>query len=119
MEKKKTQKLVQYEELQSEEFFDWSLQSYEDDVSSKEDGPEESVSRWIIGKKRKRLPQDQPDQQMVKDLIINIKQEEPIQQSARQCHSMKTNIEEAFKNIVILIISGSNKFSGISDPGNS
>ena len=42
-----------------------------------EEGPAESVAKWIIGKKRKRIPQEKPYQQLVKDLIINIKQEEP------------------------------------------
>ena len=93
MEKDKIQKLVQYEELQSNELIDWSLQSYEDEFSSEEDGPEESVTKWIIRKKRKCILQEQPDQQMVQDLIINIAQHEPTQQSVEQCHSMNTIIE--------------------------
>ena len=56
---------------------------------------------------------------MVKDLIINIKQEEPAQPPAEQRHSMKTIIDEAFKNILIPIIYGSNNCLGISDPSNS
>ena len=76
MEKNQNQKLVQYEELQPDEWIDWLVQSYEDDISNEEEyGPKEPVSKWIIGKKRKHPPQDHPDQQMVKDLIINIKQE--------------------------------------------
>ena len=55
---------------------------------------------------------------MVKDLIINIKQQ-PTQQSVDQFHSMKIDIGEAFKNIVIPIIYGSNNYSGISDSSNS
>ena len=54
------------------------MQSYEDDVSSEEeDPPKEMATKWIIGKKRKCPPLDQPNQQMVKGLIINIKQEKP------------------------------------------
>ena len=119
MEKDKMQKLVQYEELQPDECINWSLQSYEDDISSEEDGVEEPVSKWIIRKERKRSPQEDPDQQMVKDLIINIKQQESTQQSIKQHHSMDTIIEESFKNIMIPIISGPNNYSGISDPSNS
>ena len=91
--------------MQPKEFVDWSLQSYEYDVSSKEDGLEDSVTRWIIGKKRKRLPQEEPDQHIVQDLIINIKQQ-IAQQSMGHHHSMKTVIEEASKNIVIPILFG-------------
>ena len=69
MKKKKTQNLVQYEQLQPDECIDWSLQSYEDDVSSEEDDPKDPVSRWIIGMKRKCFAKEQLDQQMVKDLI--------------------------------------------------
>ena len=58
MEKDQTQKLVQYEELQPDECIDWSLQSYEYEVSSEEDAPKEPISRWIIEKKRKHLPKE-------------------------------------------------------------
>ena len=56
MEKDKTHKLVQHEELQPDECINWSIQSFEDDFSSEEDGPEEPVARWIIRKKRKHPP---------------------------------------------------------------
>ena len=61
MEEKQIQKLDQYEELQFEKYIDWSVISYEDDVSSEEEGPAESVAKWIINRKRKRPSQEQPD----------------------------------------------------------
>ena len=117
MEKDQTRKLVQYSELKPNECIDWLVKSYEDGVScEEEDGPKEPVAKWIIGKKSKHPPQDHVDQQMVKNFIINIKQEEPAQPPAEQRHSMKTIIDEAFKNILIPIISGLNNCSGIFDP---
>ena len=58
MEKNQTQKLVQYEKLQPDECSDWSVISYEDDISSEEEGPAEPIDKWIIIRKRKRLPKE-------------------------------------------------------------
>ena len=73
MEKKHIQKLDQHEELHFEQYIDWSIISYEDDLSSEEEGPTEPVAKWIIGRKRKHSPKEQLDQQLVKDFIINVK----------------------------------------------
>ena len=74
MEKNKTHKPVQHEELHPKDLVDWSFQYYEDDMSSDDDNSEVIVSRWIVRKKRKCLPIEKPDQQMVQDLIINTTQ---------------------------------------------
>ena len=73
IEKDKAHKLVQHEELQFDEFINWSFQSYEDDFSSEQDNPKELVVRWIVKKKNKHLLIEKPDQQIVQDLIINTK----------------------------------------------
>ena len=62
MEKKQIHKLDQHEKLQLQQYIDWSMISYEDGVSSEEEGPTELVSKWIIRKKRKFPPQDHQDQ---------------------------------------------------------
>ena len=61
MEEKQIQKLDQYEELQFEKYIDWSIISYEYDISSEEEGPTKLVSKWIFGRKRKRSSKAQPD----------------------------------------------------------
>ena len=61
MEKKQIQKFDQHEELHLEQYIDWSMVSYEDDVSSEEEGPE-PVAKWIIGRKRKHSPKEHPYQ---------------------------------------------------------
>ena len=71
MEKSRGKRLAQRREIQREEFIDWSIMSYEDNVTSDEDGAKEFVSRWIYKKKEKRLPIEKPDQQIIKDLVIN------------------------------------------------
>jgi signal recognition particle GTPase len=118
-EKHKAHKPVQHEELKFEEFINWSFQSYEDGFSSEEDNPEERVARWIVKKKKKHLLIENLDQQIVKDLIINTKQQERAKQSEGRCHSTKTFIEEAFRSIMTLVTIGLNNCSGISDPSNS
>ena len=118
MEKHKAQKLVQYEELQPDEIINWSFEYYEDDFSSEQDSLEEPVARWIVRKKRKRLPIEEPDREIIQDLITNTKQQEPTQQSEGHRHSMKTFIEEAFRSIMIPVIFFPNNCLGISDPSN-
>lgn len=115
MDEKHIQKLGQHEELQFEQYIDSSVISYEDDISSKEKGPIEPIAKWIIGRKRKHSPKVQLDQQLVKDLIINVKQEEPTQPSAKQYNSKKTIIDESFKNILNTKISSLHNYSKISD----
>jgi len=39
MEKKHIQKLDQHDELEFEKYIDWLVVSYEDDLSSEEEGP--------------------------------------------------------------------------------
>ena len=56
------QKLGQHEELYFEQYIDWSIVSYGDDLPSKEEAPTELVAKWIIGRKRKHSPKKQPDQ---------------------------------------------------------
>ena len=88
-------------------------------MSSDKDNLEELVARWIVKKKRKHPPIENLDQQIVKDLIINTKQQDPTKQSEGHCHSTKTFIEEAFRRIMTPVISGLNNCLGISDLGNS
>ena len=119
MEKDKAQKPVQHEELHLDEFINWFFQSYEDDFSSEEDNHEETMAIWIVKKKRKCLPIEKLDQQIVQDLIINTKQQEPTNESEGHHHSTKTFIEQAFRSIMIPVISSPNNCSGISHPSNS
>ena len=86
MEKKHIQRFDQYEELQFENYVDQSIAFYGDDLSSDEEGSTEPVTKWIIGRKRKRSSKEQPHQQPVRDLIINIKQKKPTHPSTKQCN---------------------------------
>ena len=71
MEKRQFQSVDQYKGICLENYIDWSIAFSKDDVSSDEEDFVEPVSRWIIGGKRKRLVDEQPEEQPVKDLIIN------------------------------------------------
>ena len=93
MEKDKAQKPVQHEELQLDEFINWSFRSYEDEFSSEEDNPKESMARWIFKRKRKCLPIEKPNQQMVQDLIINTKQQELVKKFEGHHHTTKICVE--------------------------
>ena len=100
MEKKHIQRFDQYGELQLENYIDWSIAFYKDDISSDEEGFAEPVVKRIVGKKRKWLSEEQPDQQLVRDLVINVKQKNPTQPSTKQHKSKQLFIDEAFKNIL-------------------
>ena len=56
MEKSRGKRLAQRREIQIEEFIDWSIMSYENNVMSDEDGAKEPATRWIYKNKKKRLP---------------------------------------------------------------
>jgi hypothetical protein len=99
MDMKHIQRFGQYEELQFENYVDWSIAFYGDDISSDEEGLTELVSKWIIGKKRKRSSKEHLDQQRVKDLIINVKQKKTTQLSTEQHNSKELIIDESIKNI--------------------
>lgn len=99
MEKKHIQRLGQYEEFQFENYVDWLIAFYGDDLSSDEEGLIEPVAKWIIGKKRKHSSKEQPDQQPIKDLIINVKQKKLAQPSTEQRSSKEILIDKAFENI--------------------
>ena len=71
MEKSEGKISVQKREIQLEELIDWSVQSYKDEFTSDEDNTEEPMARWIFKKKHKQLSMEKPDQQIIKDLIIN------------------------------------------------
>ena len=58
MEKKHIRKLGEHEELQFEQYIDWLIVSYGDDISSEEEGPIEPVAKWIIGRKTKHSPKE-------------------------------------------------------------
>lgn len=77
MEKSERKRSVEKREIQLEELVDWSVQSYKDDVTSDEDNIEKPLARWIFKKKQKQLPMEKPDQQIIKDLIINTKERVP------------------------------------------
>ena len=47
---------------------------YEDHVTSDEDGAKEPTTKWIYKKKKKWLPIEKPDQQIIKDLVTNSKE---------------------------------------------
>jgi len=76
------------------------------------------VAKWIVKKKKKHLPIEKPDQQIVKDLVINTKQQMPAKKFEGHYHSPETFIEEAFRSIITLVISGLNNYSGIFDRSN-
>ena len=82
-----------------ENYIDWSIAYSKDDVSSDEEDIVERVREWIVGGKRKRLVDEQPDEHPVKDLIINDQQGEPTQLSMKQHWSEKSLIDEVFKDI--------------------
>ena len=82
-----------------ENYIDWSIAYYKADVSSDEESLEELTVKWIVGGKRKRLAEEQPDQQPVRDLIINVKDMNPNQLAMKQHRSEESFIDEAFKNI--------------------
>ena len=84
MEKKQIQRFDQYGELQLENYIDWSIAFHKDDISSDEEGFAEPTIKWIVGKKRKRFLEEQPDQQPVRDLVINVKQKKPTQPYIKQ-----------------------------------
>ena len=71
MEKRRGKSLAQRREIQPEEFIDWSTFSCKDDVIGDEDGSKEPTTIWIYKKKKKWLPIEKPDQQIIKDLVIN------------------------------------------------
>lgn len=99
MEKKHIQRFDQYEELQFENYVDWSIEFYRDYISSDEEGPTELVAKWIIGRKRKCLSKEQLDEKPIKDLIITFKQKKLAQPSIEKHTSKASIIDEAFKNI--------------------
>ena len=99
MEKKTFQSFNQYGEILFENYIDWSIGLYKDDVSSDEESLEEPNIIWIIGGKRKRLAKEQPDQEPVKDLIVNDQQMKLTQLSMKQHWSEESFIDKAFKNI--------------------
>ena len=80
-------------------YIDWSITYSKDDVSSDEEDFLEPVNRWIVGEKRKWLVDEHPDEEPVKDLIINHQQEKPTQPSMKQHWSEKLLINDVFKNI--------------------
>ena len=84
MDKKHTQRFNQYGEIQLENYIDWSIGFHKNDISSDEEGFVEPVLRWIVGKKRKQLSVEQPDQQPIRDLVINVKHKKPSQPSTKQ-----------------------------------
>ena len=77
MEKNEGKRLAQRREIQPEEFIDWSILSYEDKDTSDEDDVEEPAARWIYKEKQKWLPFENPDQQIIKDLVINSEENVP------------------------------------------
>ena len=106
-------------EYQPKELVDWSFQSYKYDISRDEDKTEEPIARWIVKKRQKWLPIEEPDQQIVKDLIINTEQHVLDKQSKGSNDSMELFFKEVFGSIKPPVISALNNYSGISDPSNS
>ena len=101
------------------ELSDWSFQSYKDDITSNGDNIKEPMASWNVRKKHKRLASEKPDQQTVKDLILNIEQHTPAKQSEGDRNSTESFIKEAFRSSKASIISGLKNYSRISNPNNS
>ena len=87
MEKKQFQSVDQYGEMWLENYIDWSIAYSKDEVSSDEENIVEPTIKWIIGGKRKRLAEEEQDQQPVKELIINVQHMKPTQLSMKQHRS--------------------------------
>jgi hypothetical protein len=113
MKKNEGRRLVQKRETQLEHV-DWSVQSYKYEVTSDEDNTEEPMSRWILKKNQKRLSMKEPDQQIIRDLVINTEEHAPDKQLEGDKYSMELFIKEAFENIKELVISDFINYSGIS-----
>ena len=88
-------------------------------MSSDEDKDEELVAKWIVKKRQKRLPVEQPNQQIGKDLIINVDQHAPDKQFKRSNDSMESFVKEVFGSIKPPVFSSLDNYSGIFDPSNS
>ena len=99
MEKRQFQSINQYKGVCLENYINWSIAFNKDDVSSDEEDYVEPVSWWIVDGKRKRLVDERPDEQAVKDLIINDQQEKPTQPLMKQHWSQKLLIDDVFINI--------------------
>ena len=99
MEDKQFQSIDQYGEIWLENYIDWSIAYSKDYVSSDEENTMELGIKWIVGGKRKRLADEQPDQHPVKDLIINDQQMKPTQLSMKQHWSEESFVDEVFKDI--------------------
>ena len=119
MEKNKGKRLAQRREIQPEDFIDWSILPYEDNVTSDEDGTKEPAARWTHKKKKKSLPIEKLDNQIIKDLVINHEDHVPEKQVEEDGDWMKLLIKEAFKNIKVPVVSSIINCSGIFDPSNS
>ena len=118
MEKGQFQSVDRYKGICLENYIYWSIAYSKDEVSSDEEDLVEPVSRWIVGGKRKRLVDEQPDEQPVKDLIINDQQGKPIQLSMKQHWSEKSLIDEVFKVISKTQIVGAYNYFKEFDPSN-
>ena len=118
MEKRQFQSVDQHKGICLENYIDWSIAFGKDDVFIDEEDFVESVSRWIVGGKRKRLVDEQRDEQPIKDLIINGQHEKPTQLSMKQHWSEKSLIDEVFKDISKTQIVGAYNCFEESDPSN-
>ena len=58
MEKKQFQIFDEYGEILFENYIDWLIALYKDDISSDEESLAEPTVKWIIGGKRKRLAEE-------------------------------------------------------------
>ena len=83
MEKRQFQSVDQHKGICLENYINWLISNSKDDVSSNEEDFVELVSRWIVGGKRNWLVDEQPDEQPIKDLIINDQQGKPTQLSMK------------------------------------
>ena len=106
MEKSKGKRLAERRQIQPEDIIDWSILSYEYSVTSDEDGFKEPTSRWIYKKKKKRLPIEKADQQIIKDLVINNEKYVLEKQPKEYGDGKMLLIKEAFKNIKDSVIYG-------------
>ena len=77
MEKGRFQSIDQCRGVCLENYIDCLITFSKDDVSRDEEDFVEPISRWIVGGKRKRLVDEQPNDQLVRDLIINDQANKP------------------------------------------
>ena len=120
--KDKVQEQIQGKDFQPIEFTDSMPPAYEEDSTNDEYLIAKPKVIWMIKKRKKRFEVEEVDNFVIKDLIINDKQDvlewKPKKVEDWTEQSMKEIFQEQDQEAEKSIIFGTNNFSGISDPSN-